>query len=98
MVNNHGIIIHKTKHKKGHRHDYHIYRENRPVTPSQIVNVADLGYLKVEKDYPKQLSAIPYKKNTNQQELSKEEIEYNQYHSDFLLFKIEIYDKMNIFK
>jgi hypothetical protein len=25
MVNNQGVIIHKTKHKKGHRHDYDIY-------------------------------------------------------------------------
>jgi hypothetical protein len=81
MVNNKGFIIHKTEHKKGHRHDYNIYRENRPVTPSQIVNVADLGYLGVEKDFPEQLSAIPCKKKRNQEELSKEEIEDNQYHS-----------------
>ncbi|MDQ6723219.1 MAG: transposase family protein, partial [Thermoproteota archaeon] len=80
MVNNKGFIIHKTEHKKGHRHDYNIYRENRPVAPSQIVNVADLGYLGVEKDYPEQLSAIPCKKKRNQ-ELSKEEIEYNKIHS-----------------
>jgi hypothetical protein len=42
----------------------------------------DLGYLGVEKDYPKQLSALPYKRKRNSQELSvEEEKEYKQYHS-----------------
>jgi hypothetical protein len=80
MVNNHGHIIHKTKHKKGHRHDYIIYKDSRPVTPNQVVNVVDLGNLRVEKDYSEQLSALPYKKKKNQ-ELSAEEKEYNKIHS-----------------
>ena len=37
----------------------------------------DIG---IEKDFPRQLSALPYKKKRNQ-ELSEEEKEYNQYHS-----------------
>ena len=54
MVNNRsGFIIHKTAKMKGHRHDYNIYKENHPVTPKQVVNVFDLGYLGVEKDFPK---------------------------------------------
>ncbi len=81
MVNNHGKIIHKTKHKKGHRHDYNIYKKNHPITPNQVVNVFDLGYLGVETDFPEQLSAIPCKKKRNQKELSKEEIDYNKIHS-----------------
>ena len=38
---------------------YSIYKKNHPVTPSkQVVNVIDLGYLGVEKDYPvEQLSS-----------------------------------------
>ncbi len=59
MVNNHrGYIIHKTtNHKKGKRHDYDVYKKNHPVTPSkQVLNVIDLGYLGVEKDFPEQLS------------------------------------------
>lgn len=80
MVNNHGYVIHKTKHKKGRRHDYNIYKDNRPCTPKQVVNVVDLGYLGVEKDYPEQLSALPYKKKKNQ-ELSQEEKDYNKIHS-----------------
>ena len=32
---------------------YSIYKKNHPVTPSkQVVNVIDLGYLGVEKDFP----------------------------------------------
>ena len=65
MVNNHGFIIHKTDHKKGRRHDYDIYKKNHPVTPKQVVNVVDLGYLGVEKDFPEQLSSIPYRKKRN---------------------------------
>ena len=41
----------------------------------------DLGYLGVETDFPEQLSALPYKKKRNQQELSQEEKEYNRIHS-----------------
>ena len=73
MVNNHGIIIHKVNHKKGRRHDYDIYKENHPLTPKQVVNVVDLGYLDIEKDFPQQLSALPHKKNRNQEELLQEE-------------------------
>ena len=42
MVNNHGIIIHKTVKKKGSRHDYDIYKENHPIVPKQVVNEFDL--------------------------------------------------------
>jgi hypothetical protein len=51
LVNNHEFIIHKSNHKNGSRHDYDIYKENHPITPKEVVNVFDLGYLGVEKDY-----------------------------------------------
>ena len=60
----------KQIHKKGRRHDYDIYKKNHPVTPKQVVNVFDLGYLGVEKDFPEQLSSIPNRKKRNQEELS----------------------------
>jgi hypothetical protein len=82
MVNNRGYILHKANHhKKGRRHDYDFYKKNHPVTPKQVVNVFDLGYLGVEKDFPEQLSALPYKRKRNQHELSQEEKEYNKIHS-----------------
>jgi DDE superfamily endonuclease/Helix-turn-helix of DDE superfamily endonuclease len=80
MVNNNGFIIHKTRYKKGRRHDYDIYKENHPVIPKEVVNVFDLGYLGVEKDFPEQLSSIPNRKKRNQ-DLSQEEKEYNKNHS-----------------
>lgn len=48
--------------KGSSRHDYYIYKKNRPITPKDIVNVFDLGYLDVEKDYPEQLSSLPNRK------------------------------------
>lgn len=79
-VNSQGYILHKANHKKGRRHDYNIYKKNHPVTPPQVVNVVDLGYLGVETDFPEQLSALPYKKKRNQ-DLSQEEIDYNRIHA-----------------
>jgi len=81
MVNNRGFIIHKTDHhKKGKKHDYDVYKKDHPVTPKQVVNVIDLGYLGIEKDFPEQLSALPCKKKRNQ-DLSPEEKEQNNSHS-----------------
>jgi hypothetical protein len=79
MVNNRGYILHKVGYKKGRKHDYD-YKKNHPVTPKEVVNVVDLGYPSVEKDYPEQLSTLPCK-NRNQEELSQEEKEYNKFHS-----------------
>ncbi len=80
MVNSQGIIIHKTGHKKGHRHDYDIYKKSHPATPKQVVNVFDLGYLGVEKDFPGQISSLLNKKKRGE-DLSQEENDYNQNHS-----------------
>ncbi len=80
MVNNQGVIINKLRYKKGRKHDYDIYKKNHPITPKDVLNVFDLGYQGVEKDFPEQKSAIPNRKKRNQ-ELSEEEKEYNQSHS-----------------
>jgi hypothetical protein len=77
LVNNQDLIIHETGYKKGRRHDYDIYKKNHPETPNQVVNVFDLGYLGVEKDFPKQLSSLPNRKKRNMN-LSEEEREYNK--------------------
>ena len=49
--------------------------------PKQVANVFDLGYLGIEKDFPDQLSSLPYRKKRNQGGLSKEEKDYNKSHS-----------------
>jgi DDE superfamily endonuclease len=77
MVNSEGLILHKTGYKKGRRHDYDIYKHNHPVTPLQVENVFDLGYLGVQNDYPTVKPILPLrKKMTN--DLSKEEKIYNK--------------------
>ncbi len=56
-VNKDGYILHKIGYKKGRKHDYDVYKKNHPIIPKQVVNVIDLGYLGVEKDFPEQLSS-----------------------------------------
>ena len=60
---------------------YSIYKNNHPVTPKQVVNVFDLGYHGVEKDFPVQISSLPNKKKRNQGELSVEKKECNKSHA-----------------
>lgn len=74
-VNQKGLIIYKSKHKQiGRKHDYKIYKKNHPDIPKDIVNMFDLGFLGVEKEYPEQKSELPIKKKRNQV-LMKEEKE-----------------------
>ena len=40
-------------------------KKNHPVTPKEVINVVDLGYLGVEKDFPEQLSSLPNRKKRN---------------------------------
>ncbi|MER5175173.1 MAG: hypothetical protein ABJB76_04565 [Candidatus Nitrosocosmicus sp.] len=69
-------------HRKGRsRHDYDVYKKNHPVTPKEVVNVFDLGYLGVKIYFPEQMSSLSYKKKRNQDKLSAEEKEYNKIHS-----------------
>ena len=65
MVNNLGIIIHKIGHKKGRRHDYDIYKINHPLIPKEVVNVFDLGYLGIEKDFQNNYHPLPNRKKRN---------------------------------
>ena len=32
MVNGNGLILHKTGHERGRKHDYSIYKEKHPIT------------------------------------------------------------------
>ena len=65
MVNKHELIIHKANHKKGRRHNYDVYKENHPTNIKQVVNVVDLVYLGIEKDFPEQLLSTPNRKQRN---------------------------------
>ena len=53
MVNGEGtILLHKTGHDWGRIHDYEIFKNKHPITPLQVENVLDLGYLGVQNDFP----------------------------------------------
>ena len=81
MVNNQGLILHKTRHEKGKKHDYGVYKHSPPVTPSQVESVVvDLGYLGIQKDFPTVKSVLPYRKK-RKSELSMEERRYNKKHA-----------------
>ena len=80
-ANQKGLLIYKTKHKqRGRKHDYRIYKKNHPDLPKDVMNMYDLGFLGVEKDFPKQLSSLPIKKEKDH-ELTEEQKEYNKNHS-----------------
>jgi hypothetical protein len=81
MVNKEGKILHKSRHhKKGRQHDYTVYKDEQPQTPSQVENVLDLGYLGCEKDFPTVKYSLPIKKK-RYMDLTEEQIEYNKNHS-----------------
>lgn len=80
MVNTEGLILHKTGHRNGRKHDYDIYKHNHPITPSQVDNIVDLGYLGIEKDFPTVKSVLPIRKKKNTV-LSNDDMRYNKNHS-----------------
>jgi hypothetical protein len=81
MVNGEGLILHKTEHKKGRKHDYEIFKNNHPITPIQVENVFDLGYMGVKNDFPTVKSVLPFRKKRKKSELSNKEKKYNRKHS-----------------
>jgi DDE superfamily endonuclease/Helix-turn-helix of DDE superfamily endonuclease len=80
MVNSEGTILHKTDHKRGRMHDYEIFKNNHPITPIQVENVFDLGYMGIQNDFPTVKSVLPFRKN-RKSELSNEEKKHNRKHS-----------------
>jgi hypothetical protein len=80
MVNSEGLILHKTGHKSGRKHDYDVYKNNHPITPVQVENVFDLGYMGVQNDFPTVKSVLPFRKKKNSI-LSNEERTCNRKHS-----------------
>ena len=61
-INLDGMIIHKSAHSPGCHHDYKIYKSKYPVLSKKLLQFYDLGYLGIEKDFPNQISILPYKK------------------------------------
>jgi hypothetical protein len=80
-TNQKGLIIYKTKRRqRGRKHDYKVYKKNHPKLPKDVLSMFDLGFLRVEKDFPEQLSSLPIKKEKDY-ELTEVQKEYNENHS-----------------
>lgn len=62
ITNKDGIIIHKTPHVHGKKHDYELFKRKHPPLPSDIEINGDLGYQGIENDFPEIKSRIPIKK------------------------------------
>src|SRR5438477_11119300 len=63
MVNSDGtILLHKTGHERGRKHDYEIFKNKYPMTPLQVANLLDLGYLGVQNDFPTVKYVLPFRK------------------------------------
>ena len=77
MVNKKGKILHKSKHMKGRQHDYSVYKDEHPITPTNVKNYYDLGYQGVEKDFPNVKVVLPIKKKRNI-ELTQKDKTYNK--------------------
>lgn len=77
-VNSKGLIIHKTNHARGRRHDLDIYRERHPSLPKKVESDFDLGYKGVKKYFPDLNCATPYKRSRWHKELTPEQKEFNR--------------------
>jgi len=76
-VNSKGLIIHKTPHARGRRHDYDIFKTNHPRVPPEVNYNLDRGYDGVEKDYPELNPTTPYKRRRGMEELTVEQKSFN---------------------
>ncbi len=61
-MNKDGLIIHKSRHFVGRRHDYHIFKRSNPKLPPNITRIMDLGYYGIENNYPDLNFILPYKR------------------------------------
>lgn len=76
-VNSKGLIIHKTPHARGRRHDYDVFKINHPRVPPKVNCNLDRGYDGVENDYPELNPATPYKRRRGMGELTMEQKSFN---------------------
>ena len=85
-VNSKGLIIHKTPHARGSRHDYALFKQHHPCLPKQVGVEVDLGYKGILDDFPQFHAKIPFKRKSpgrgrrgvKAQDLTLEEKSYNR--------------------
>lgn len=85
-VNADGLILHKTPHARGSRHDYALFKWRHPRLPGNVRLGMDLGYDGVQNDYLGFNALVPFKRRgpgrgkrgVKARELTCEEKAYNQ--------------------
>jgi hypothetical protein len=63
-VNKAGLIVHKTRHARGSRHDYALFKWCHPSLPDNVRLGLDRGYDGVQNDYPDLNSEVPFKRRS----------------------------------
>jgi hypothetical protein len=61
-VNADGLILHKTPHARGSRHDYALFKWRHPRLPDNVCLGLDLGYDGVQNDYRGFNALVPWKR------------------------------------
>ncbi|MDV3277575.1 MAG: transposase [Nitrososphaerales archaeon] len=81
-VNSKGLIVHRTNHARGRRHDYDIFKGNRPKLPDGVRPGVDLGYDGIQRDFLELKAIIPFKRrggrNKKGVELTPEQKRFNK--------------------
>ena len=85
-VNRNGLIVHKTNHARGSRHDYALFKQHHPRLPKNVEADVDLGYKGINEDFPEFNAQIPFKRKSpgrgkrgvKAQELTSEEKSHNK--------------------
>jgi len=60
-VNANGLIVHRTNHARGRRHDYAVFKRNHPSLPEGVRPMVDLGYNGIQNDFPELEPMVPFK-------------------------------------
>jgi hypothetical protein len=63
-VNRDGLIVHKTPHVRGSRHDYALFKWRHPRLPDGVRLGVDLGYDGIQSDYPVFNALVPFKRRS----------------------------------
>ena len=63
-VNVSGLMVHKTRHAAGRRHDYSVFKRSHPRLPERVTLGVDLGYDGIRRDCPDLLVDIPFKRRS----------------------------------
>ena len=77
VTNKKGLIIHKTGHVNGKKHDYELFKKKHPPIPHDVELSGDSGYQGIQKDFPEIKSRVPIKKPKGKS-LKKKEKRHNR--------------------